>query len=485
MGIKQKYTLVILFACYAIIGLVHSNNQGFWHDEIYTLTFLKGISVYTFDGNTLFNIKHALPIHYCKDILQNDNFLSNFHIQVLHEGHPPLYFLLLKIWALIWGYSEIALRSFSLLSGLASIIIIYDLICKHYKSKFTIWTILLLLLLNPFLFYYFTEARMYAFAFLLATLSFKYCLKYKQNKILISFDFLYFTLASIALLYTHYYGLFFFLSLALYETLKDGISFKLLNYSIPIIIFSPWIFVIKLQTEFHKIHWTDGAISFLDSTIAFNKGLTSLFFSPMSDAKSYEIFFAITAGMAILYFVSKFNREKLIFIAIAVFYFLQIFIFDKFYNRHTIIVPRYYIFILIFLYWAIARSIENSPMSIKFIFSSVYLIIAGISSYQIVTLSLAPKQMYRELAYYLDSKHDANNTIIVVEPGGPTIWGLSYYLKNDFSIISAEYFKESNTSKKIIYIDEMIGDKYWENHLNTENQKKLKLVPFVGLLLYE
>ena len=93
--------------------------------------------------------------------------------------------------------------------------------------------------------------------------------------------------------------------------------------------------------------------------------------------------------------------------------------------------------------------------------------------------------MYRELASYIDSKHNPQNTLIVVEPGGALIWGLSYYLKYDFNIISAAHFKPTNNSKKIIYVDEMLGDKYWENKLNTENQKKLKLVPFAGVFLYE
>ena len=326
---------------------------------------------------------------------------------------------------------------------------------------------------------------MYAFAFLLAILCFKYWLKYKDHKTLKSLDFLYFSIASVALLYTHYYGIFFFLTLVFYDALKNRVSLKLLNYSIPIIIFAPWIFVIKLQTEFHSIHWTDGSFSFFNSSIGFGKGLVSLFFSPMSDSKNHETLFALVAGLVLLYFMANSWRNRLIYIIIGIFYFSQIFIFDKVLNHHTIIVPRYYIFILIFFYWAIAKAIENSSKTISITFLFAYLITAGVAFHQIYSLSLAPKQMYKELASYIDSKHDAQNTLIVVEPGGPIIWGLSYYLKNDFNIISAEHFKPLNTSKRIIYVDEMLGDEYWENKLNFESQKKLNLVPFVGVFLYE
>ncbi|MGO4819198.1 glycosyltransferase family 39 protein [Flavobacterium sp. W22_SRS_FP1] len=482
---KQNFILLMLLFCYGLLGLIHSNNQGFWHDEIYTLTFLKGISAYTFDGNTLSSFTNAFPIQYCKDILQKDNFLSNFHIQILHEGHPPLYFLFLKVWANIFGYTELALRSFSLISGLLAIKVFFSILKDNFKSKFTIWIILILVLFNPFLFYYFTEARMYAFAFLLAMLCFKYWLKYREHKILKSFDFICFMIASVALLYTHYYGVFFLVALGYYEVIKNGPTFKLLNYSIPIILFLPWTFIIKLQTEFHNIHWTDGSFSLFDSSIGFGKGLISLFFSPMSDAKNYETVFGIVISLILLYWIASTWKQRIIYLSVGFLYFFQIFLFDKVLNHHTIIVARYYIFILIFFYWAIAKVIENYPKKNIIFFTFAYCIISGVAFYQIYTLSLAPKQMYKELASYIDSKHDSKNTIIVVEPGGPIIWGLSYYLKNDFNIISAKYFKPKNTSKNIIYIDEMLGDKYWENHLNSENQKKLKLVPFVGVFLYE
>ena len=333
-----------------------------------------------------------------RDSLQTDNFIQNFPVQILHEGHPPLYFLFLKGWSNIFGYSELALRSFSLLSGIFSIIVLFGLIKQYNKNTNTIW-IVLLILFNPFLFYYFTEARMYAFAFLLATLCFKYWLKYKENTIWKSYDFLCFTLSALALLFTHYYGLFFLLSLGFYDALKNGFTFKLMHYTIPLILFSPWIIIIKLQTGFHTIHWTDGSLSFFNSFIGFGKGIINLFFSPMSESQNYENLFAFIAGILVIAYIANNWKYRLKNILIVVFYFLLIFIFDLILDNHTIIVSRYYIFILIIFYWGIQKATENIPKRIAITFLIFYLILGGFSIYKIYTRALAPKQMFKAVSY--------------------------------------------------------------------------------------
>ena len=51
MNILGKSVLGAIFLGYLFLGLNYSARQGFWHDEIYTLTFLKGVSVYDFEGS--------------------------------------------------------------------------------------------------------------------------------------------------------------------------------------------------------------------------------------------------------------------------------------------------------------------------------------------------------------------------------------------------------------------------------------------------
>ena len=114
----KKLVLVFSLLIYVVLLLLYCNKQGFWHDEIYTSTFLKGSSAYDFKGGSLYDLKDVFSIENCKKILNTDNYSNNFYLQIQHEGHPPLYFFLLKGWSLIFGYSELALRSFSVVCGI-------------------------------------------------------------------------------------------------------------------------------------------------------------------------------------------------------------------------------------------------------------------------------------------------------------------------------------------------------------------------------
>ena len=239
MNLLRKITLKVIFTLYLLIGLSHSAQQGFWHDEMYTLTFLKGISIYNFEGSIWFQKDSLCDVNHFKALFEKDNFYSNFSTQILHEGHPPLYFVLLKAWSYVFGSSELALRSFSLCCGLLSFLVLFTLFRRKSRNKFAAWGVLIMLIFNPFLFYFFTEARMYALAFLLATLSFRYWLDYQENMKLRSKEFLYFFLSAVGLLYTHYYGLFFLSSLAFIELLRVGLKLSVFNHILPLLFFLP------------------------------------------------------------------------------------------------------------------------------------------------------------------------------------------------------------------------------------------------------
>ena len=89
MNMRNKIKLVAIFILYLLIGLSHSEKQGFWHDEIYTLTFLKGVSVYDFEGSIWSVPDITYDVNYFKNILEEDNFFSNFRLKFYMRDIRP------------------------------------------------------------------------------------------------------------------------------------------------------------------------------------------------------------------------------------------------------------------------------------------------------------------------------------------------------------------------------------------------------------
>ena len=326
---------------------------------------------------------------------------------------------------------------------------------------------------------------MYALALLLSTISFSSWLNYQNERQIKSLSFLLFSISSIGLLYTHYYGIFFLTSLGLYELLKYGFRTSLLNHLIPVALFIPWGFQVQKQLNFHTVHWTDGSVSVFDSTVGFLDGLVHTLISPGSDFTDYELIIIVSLFTLIsfLYFKRDGWTSTIVILTI-MFYGAQILVFDQLIDHHSILVPRYYLFVLVFVYWFLfsAFNLISKPWS----FLVVFLI--GIASgnvlKQIFYLERAPKEMFKEVAVFIDKQFEPEKRILVFEPKGPLVFGVAYYLGGDFEMALAP--DDSNKSEKsAVYIDERLGLAYKENQFNSAQQENLELIPFVGVALYK
>lgn len=87
------------------------------------------------------------------------------------DFHPPLYYLLLKLWTDIFGYSEIALRMPSVIAGVLTLPAVYLVSRKWFGERVALLSALFLAI-NPLAVYYSQEARMYALAMMLIAWSF-------------------------------------------------------------------------------------------------------------------------------------------------------------------------------------------------------------------------------------------------------------------------------------------------------------------------
>jgi len=78
------------------------------------------------------------------------------------DVHPPFYYWILKIWTMLFGTSEVAFRSLSVLFGLTAIVFGF-LLVKRLFGRRAAFVSLLFMAISPMLIRYGQEARMYHF----------------------------------------------------------------------------------------------------------------------------------------------------------------------------------------------------------------------------------------------------------------------------------------------------------------------------------
>lgn len=133
---RKKF--LILFGAAFLIRLI-ALNQSLWLDEAITA-----------------KVVHQFSLFQISSLFSPADF------------HPPLYYIVMKMWTAVFGYSEIALRMpsviFSLLTGHA----IFLIGTRLKNQKFGLWAAALYLF-NPLVIYYSQEARMYSMVTFLLT----------------------------------------------------------------------------------------------------------------------------------------------------------------------------------------------------------------------------------------------------------------------------------------------------------------------------
>ncbi len=212
--------LILLLAL--VLRLVHIN-QSLWLDEAIGAIAVRD---YTYSGIVF-------------DFLQADN-------------HPPLYYLALKFWTSMFGYSEIALRSLSVLFGLLTVYLTYLIAKKISENKLFILLATILVTTAPLHIYYSQEVRMYPMITFLAS-----CLVYifmqvdiNPKKVWAWVIFSFFIMLSLA---SDYVTIFLFPAFFMYSLLTRKQTAWYLNLVlsfIPVIlIFVWWLPMFLIQIE--------------------------------------------------------------------------------------------------------------------------------------------------------------------------------------------------------------------------------------------
>ena len=179
------------------------------------------------------------------------------------DGHPPLYYFLLGVWADLFGNSDFALRAFSGFLGCLAIVMTWFAARMHLGNKGSLIAASLIAS-SPFSIRYATEVRMYSLViFLLLCVYVNFYRATKNSNIK---NRLFYALAVACLLLTHYWSLFFVsvLILALLLKVKRSLGEEKKNYKSLIIWsmgacvpFAFWLPVFFEQLEHTGTPWSN------------------------------------------------------------------------------------------------------------------------------------------------------------------------------------------------------------------------------------
>jgi 4-amino-4-deoxy-L-arabinose transferase-like glycosyltransferase len=196
-------------------------------------------------------LDEGFSIHFAK--LDPARLVSDL---VAEDIHPPLYFLTLHFWMLAFGDSEAAVRSLSAVTGCAAVVVVYG-VGRLLVDRGVGLLAAALVALSSFHIAYSQETRSYSLLALLTALSFYFFLKmWKEPSRRHQVGYV---LVTVALLYTHLYGL--FVILAQNAVFIGSIAFRLSArpplpargwlrlQAVTVLAFVPWIYAVARQSD--------------------------------------------------------------------------------------------------------------------------------------------------------------------------------------------------------------------------------------------
>jgi uncharacterized membrane protein len=196
--------------------LWHLTDYSLWTDELFSLTAVR--------------------------LSWNEMFVK----LILDKVHPPLFYIVLKIWVAIGGESLLWLKLLPVLIASATIIPFYGL-CRelNLSARATNMT-LLLMAVNGYLIYYAQEVRMYILLLFFTVSSFWLFARFvndttKKNRYLI-----YLFICNLLLIYSHYFGFIVVGAEGFFLLLLDRRKFFrfLISVAALVLFFIPWAYVV-------------------------------------------------------------------------------------------------------------------------------------------------------------------------------------------------------------------------------------------------
>lgn len=226
---KRQFTLVtlqpalipsLLVALFVLLRIYHITSYSIWGGEAFTM------------------------------IGSRQDWASMFAYIVDDIVHPPLIYVLLKLWLAVGGESVLWLKLLPAVFGIGMIVPFF-LLCQELNLKSSeTYLALLIMGLNGYLIHYAQELRMYSMFAFWALCSFWLFLRYFKSTDNGTGILIWLTLVNLLAIYSHYYGWlvvgmeFLFLLIWRRKILSFGLAIAVL-----LLLFSPWAYLVVREAQ--------------------------------------------------------------------------------------------------------------------------------------------------------------------------------------------------------------------------------------------
>lgn len=283
------------------------------------------------------------------------------------DYNPPFYYILLNIWMHIFGTSEIALRSLSLVFYWATLYVMFDFMHDMLKISYKRCVMyLLIFIINPILGYYAFEARMYTMLAFFAVASW-YCFMRPYKRL--------YMVTAVLGLYTHYFMVFVLITQALWLLIPRRTHKRPEAHEHPVrpwltlmgkvaMMFLPWIILVAINHRTDDGEFWIGKVKPRDFIL-----LPGIMYTGMETFLDYfykkepvYLFSMVSISMVIgTILVNGYRRvpHKKIYHALLLWAFFPVIVvfFISFFRSYFL--PRYLIFTSVGLLLAIAYALEH------------------------------------------------------------------------------------------------------------------------------
>jgi len=422
-------------------------------------------------------------------VVRNLNFKNIIFDFGRNDFHPPLYYLIVKVWSIFFGTSEIAIRFVSIIFSLLTVYFTYKLGKLIFNE--TVGVISALFLgIAPLQLYYSHEARMYSMASLFSVLAAFYFFKFLKSKKNNIFDLTVYAFVISILFLTDYVSIFilvsFFVILFFSKNKNSTRYLFVISHFLLLVTFLVWYPIFKNQIfsglsvqNNNPIWWKVlGDISIkniLLFPVKFSVGRIS-----WENNFIYLFFVLVISSIYLLNLLKSFDKKsKNIFVillmsllvGVVVSYFIPILLYFRF------------LFLLPFFYILVAYGLSKQKENLFIVLFSLIIILNFYFSLKYLFNVEYHREDWRLVSNYI--RNFSNDKNLVIWLSNSQKEGLIYY-KSDQYIKSVNDVNDS-TEKILLsrYVYDIVDPNNEVLKIVEENFIKVKEHNFNGIIFYE